>query len=51
MLFSVLALVVTVPAALSTPLSGRALPTPVSGATAREFLSERQFLTSHPFRS
>ncbi|PPR03593.1 hypothetical protein CVT26_006134 [Gymnopilus dilepis] len=40
MLFSVLALVVTVPAALSTPLSGRALPTPVSGATAREFLSE-----------
>ncbi|KAF8888398.1 hypothetical protein CPB84DRAFT_1470597 [Gymnopilus junonius] len=36
----VLAVGAAVPAALSVPLVGRALPTPVSGATARQYLSE-----------
>ncbi|KAF8966799.1 hypothetical protein BDZ97DRAFT_1806513 [Flammula alnicola] len=40
MRLSSLAVLAIVPAALSAPLSRRALPTPVSGATARTYLSK-----------
>ncbi|KAF8966795.1 hypothetical protein BDZ97DRAFT_1806483 [Flammula alnicola] len=40
MRLSCLAVLAIAPAALSAPLSRRALPTPVSGATARTYLSE-----------
>ena len=47
MLFKVAIVASVIGSTIAVPLSGRALPAPVSAATARTYLSERRFSSLH----